>query len=213
MIAVHIEAPYATFRKSFARGFAESFPFPPPATIYGMLLSLVGESQRSTHEGARLAFAFKRIPLVATTLRKLSRLKYGVASKQSSLGNQPDFIETLCGIDMVCWIDSSDEKPLNQTLEQRVQIAIQNPEEITRYGVLCLGLSDDSVDEVACCEQVSGQWFRLIPADSGTIELPIWVDHVGSVKTKWQRYNIDLEARDVSNGPTSDWRWTSITAS
>src|SRR5438132_12420246 len=110
MITLHIDVPYASFRKSFARSFAETYPMPPPATVYGMLLSLVGERFRRRHEGVRLAFAYKRLPRIATTLRKLSRYKYGVPSKQSKLGNAPDFIETLCGIEFLCWLDSSGEK-------------------------------------------------------------------------------------------------------
>src|SRR5437660_11019493 len=93
VITLRVEVPYASFRKSFARSFAETYPLPPPATVYGMLLSLVGEYFRQRHEGVRLAFAYKKLPQISTTLRKLSRYKYGVSSKQSSLGNAPDFIE------------------------------------------------------------------------------------------------------------------------
>src|SRR5262244_3855476 len=120
MIILRVEVPYASFRKSYARSFAETYPLPPPATVYGMLLSLVGERFRGRHEGVRLAFAYKRIPQIATTLRKLSRYKYGVAAKQSKLGNAPDFIETLCGIEFLCWVDSSQEKPDVESLEARI---------------------------------------------------------------------------------------------
>ena len=109
MITLRVEVPYASFRKSYARSFAETYPLPPPATVYGMLLSLVGERFRRRHVGVRLAFAYKRVPLIATTLRKLSRYKYGVPGKQEKLGNAPDFIETLCGIDFLCWVESSGE--------------------------------------------------------------------------------------------------------
>src|SRR5947209_6934942 len=119
MITLYIEAPYASFRKSFARSFAETYPLPPPATVYGMLLSLVGERFRRRHEGVRLAFAYKRLPRIATTLRKLSRYKYGVPSKQSKLGNAPDFIETLCGIEFICWLDSSAENSIEVATRER----------------------------------------------------------------------------------------------
>ncbi|KAF0248188.1 MAG: hypothetical protein FD167_2417, partial [bacterium] len=29
MMVLHIEAPYASFRKSYARSFAETYPLPP----------------------------------------------------------------------------------------------------------------------------------------------------------------------------------------
>lgn len=221
MIALRIEVPYASFRKSYARSFAETYPFPPPATVYGMLLSLVGERFRRRHEGLRLAFAYERVPQIATTLRKLSRFKYGVPGKQSKLGNAPDFIETLCGIEFLCWIDSSHEqgnedgtpKGDGRKLEERIIEAIHSPTNVERYGILCLGLSDDAVNGVSLCEAIEGDWLRLLPRDTGTIELPVWVDHVGAAETRWRRYELDAEKRLLTAAPGGDgWEWTEITS-
>ena len=33
MITLRVEVPYASFRKSYARSFAETYPLPPPATV------------------------------------------------------------------------------------------------------------------------------------------------------------------------------------
>jgi len=211
VIILQIEVPYASFRKSYARSFAESYPLPPPATVYGMLLSLVGERFRRRHEGVRLAFAYKRCPQIATTLRKLSRYKYGVAAKQSELGNAPDFIETLCDIEFLCWVDSSNERREIETLEFRVVTAIRKPDKVDRYGLLCLGLSDDAVNDVSLRTTVNGQWHRLLPNSAGSIELPVWVDHVGSAETRWNRYQLELQAGSLNAGPgNGDWAWTEI---
>ncbi|KGF72639.1 CRISPR-associated protein DevS [Neosynechococcus sphagnicola sy1] len=213
MIALHVEVPYASFRKSYARSLAETYPFPPPATVYGMLLSLVGEYFRARHAGVQLAFAYACQPKIATTLRKLSRYKYGVASKQSKLGNAPDFIETLCGIEFLCWIDSSKEEG-NISLESRVIEAIDTPERIERTGVVSLGLSDDAVNDISLIgdllklnqqykqhnEDFSG-WHWLIPQENGQIELPVWVDHVGSLHTRWQRYQFDHSPSMIDGEP------------
>lgn len=216
MITLHVDVPYASFRKSFARSFAETYPLPPPATVYGMLLSLVGEYFRKRHEGVRLAFAYKRLPKVATTLRKLSRYKYGVPSKQSSLGNAPDFMETLCDIEFLCWIDSSEERTtggseVNKTLEKRLQSVLTTPADVDRRGVLCLGLSDDAVNSVGLCNRFDGNWHRLLPKDSGAIELPVWVDHVGAAQTRWRRFDFEEQASPVAYSPGgTDWAWTEI---
>ncbi|HAO12845.1 MAG TPA: type I-MYXAN CRISPR-associated protein Cas5/Cmx5/DevS [Planktothrix sp. UBA8407] len=191
MIALHIEVPYASFRKSYARSFAETYSFPPPATVYGMLLSLVGEWFRARHSGVKLGFAYKKQPEIATTLRQLSRYKYGVASKQSKLGNAPDFIETLCDIDFICWVDSSEESQSPLTLENRLIESLQYPERINRKGLVYLGLSDDAVNDISLVDSVTGTWHWLTPSESGRIELPIWVDHIGSIHTRWQRYDFD----------------------
>jgi len=203
MIALHIEVPYASFRKSYARSLAETYPFPPPATVYGMLLSLVGEYFRACHAGVKLAFAYKQQPRIATTLRKLSRYKYGVASKQSDKGNAPDYIETLCNIEFVCWVDSSSEKkPLVRSLEHRLIEAVQSPENISRTGLVSLGLSDDAVNDVSLLNNVEGKWHWLSPCDTGQIELPIWVDHVGSYHTRWQRYDFEVSPSLIDTTPT-----------
>lgn len=196
MITLRVRAPFASFRKSYARSFAETYAFAPPATVYGMLLSLVGESLRATHVGARMAFAYKRRPKVTTTLRKLSRLKYGVVSKQAKLGNAPDFVETLCGIDFLCALDSAQESATRgRTLEVRVREALEEPSLVTRTGVVCLGLSDDAVDEVSIADPSLGEWHALRPRADGEFELPVWVDHVGALHTRWQRFQFDDSVR------------------
>lgn len=184
MITLHIETPYASFRKSYARSYAETYSFPPPATVYGMLLSLVGEKFRAYHSGVKLAFAFAKEPRISTTLRRLSGYKYGVS-------RAPDFIETLCDLDFLCWVDSTEEVSSTPTLEQRVQEAIQTPEKVNRSGVLSLGLSDDAVDSISLLKNSDSQWHWLTPSVDGQIELPVWVDHVGAFYTRWQRYHFD----------------------
>lgn len=210
MITVRVQAPYASFRRSYARSFGESYPFAPPATVYGMLLSLVGERSRAHHVGVRLAFAYARQPTVATTLRKLSRYKYGVAIKQEKFGNTPDFVETLCGLDFLCWIDSSGEVGAARhgaamaRLEERVKRAVLSPETVTRSGIVCLGLSDDAVDAVTLVRRPEGRWRSLVPDEAGEVELPTWIDHVGSLDTRWRRFHFDAEPKDRSPSPSRE---------
>jgi len=171
-----------------------------------MLLSLVGERFRSAHEGVRMAMAFASRPKVATTLRKLSRYKYGVASKQATLGNAPDFVETLCGVKFRCWIDSSEERRQTRRLEERVIEALESPETIDRYGLVSLGMSDDMVDDIHRVETADGAWLRLRPRPDGPMELPVWVAHVGSLGTRWQRYELDDVAQTLVGYPDAfDW--------
>jgi len=241
MITIAVQVPYASFRKSYARSFAETYALPPPATVYGMLLSLVGERYRVRHVGVRLALAFKCrvedengavdafpretcgrtcLPLVATNVRKLSRFKYGVVTKDKiASGHKLDFVETLSGIDFLCWIDSSLEKRRNgnlstsdsRTLEERIAEAIREPDKVDRYGVLSLGLSDDAVNSVSLCDRFEGDWHRLLPSDIGSIELPIWVDHVGAADTRWQRFEFEESASPITESPgTPIWAWTEM---
>lgn len=190
MISLHVEVPYGSFRTSFARSYAETYTLPPPSTIYGMLLSLVGERQRRAHLGARLSIGFARRPRLSTVLKRLSRYKYGVPSKQAKLGNAPDYVEILCGINCRVRVDSSRELA-SPTLEQRLSLAIDSPELVERSGVLCLGLSDDLADvrRTRDDENLGIEW--LVPDDQGSLELPVWVDHVGSADTRWRRFRLE----------------------
>lgn len=205
ILTVRVTAPFASFRRSFARSFAETYPLAPPATVYGMLLSLVGERSRSRHVGVRLGFAYAKLPRVATTLRKLSRYKYGVVSRQSERGNAPDFVETLCGLDFVCAIESGSETDGGPTLANRVARAIEHPADVIRTGVVCLGASDDAVDDIATIEEPSGSWCRLRPEPDGDMELPIWVDHVGARFTRWQRFTLGAPQRLTGGVPPEDF--------
>lgn len=214
MITLHVEVPYASFRKSYARSLAETYPFPPPATVYGMLLSLVGERFRASHSGVKLALAFARQPRISRTLRRMSGTKYGVS-------RTPDFIEILCGIEFLCWVDSVQETN-DQTLENRLIEATTNPERVDRTGVVSLGLSDDAVNDISliadlprfneqCANQVESfnGWHWLLPQENGQIELPVWVDHVGAFHTRWRRYQFDDSPSMICDEPEPS-KFTSI---
>jgi CRISPR-associated protein Cas5t len=172
-----------------------------------MLLSLVGERQRRTHLGVKLSIGFFRRPRLSTVLQRLSRYKYGVPSKQAKLGNAPDYVEVLCGIECVVLVDSASESA-TITLEQRLSIALDSPERIERTGILCLGLSNDMVDVVrasaGCCEESDIEW--LTHDGHGSLELPVWVDHVGSADTRWRRFRLVQS----NNDETESDRWITI---
>jgi CRISPR-associated protein Cas5t len=203
MIALEVEVPFANFRKSFARSYAETYELPPPATIYGMVLSLVGERQRRRHLRVRLAIGLLRQPKLATSLRKRSRYKYGVASKQSKLGNAPEYMEVVCGVEFVLWLDSSHES-MTPTLEERATNAIDKPESIERSGIVCLGLSDDLVNSIRRRGTPTYQCIEWLIVDpNGPIELPVWVDHVGSAATRWRRFR--RESIHSETPPDSAW--------
>src|SRR5262249_21185245 len=104
--------------------------------------------------------------------------------------------------EMVCGVDSSQEfhrsngieERDGRTLEERIVEAIQHAERVQRYSVLCLGLSDDAVNDVRLRDDFDGHWHQLCPRDDGDMELPIWVDHVGGIGTRWKRYTFASNA-------------------
>jgi CRISPR-associated protein Cas5t len=75
MLGIYVSVPVACFRRGLAREFLETNPIPPPATCYGFLLSLVGETQRMRHVGTRVTPTLLNRPPTSVVLRTVWRLK------------------------------------------------------------------------------------------------------------------------------------------
>ena len=105
---------------------------------------------------------------------------------------RPDYQQLLSGVEAVIWCDSSGESRDNgPVLEERVVSALQSPSTISRFGGLSLGESTHLVDEVCLIDE--GRRSRLPYRDArsfllhktGRMTLPVWVDHVGSLGTRY----------------------------
>jgi CRISPR-associated Cas5-like protein len=51
---LYLDCPCTSFPRSFARDYKETYQYPPPSTVYGLLLSLVGEVDMEAHRGVKL---------------------------------------------------------------------------------------------------------------------------------------------------------------
>lgn len=187
MLGLHVTVPVACFRKGLAREFLETEQLPPPATCYGFLLSLVGEVDRNRHVGSRITAAIVGSPDISVVLRTVWRVK---SKPLGSSGNtRPDFQQLLSGIELVIWLDSTDEPTSSEpTLENRVRSVVYDRQyaNVTRFGGLSLGESTHLVDDVrpySTTVPLAGRTFLL--AEQGRMTLPVWVDHVGSAGTNY----------------------------
>lgn len=191
MLGVYVSVPIACFRKGLAREYLETEPIPPPATCYGFLLSLVGETKRQRHIGARVSPALIGKPTQSVVLRTVWRVK---KKPLGSPGNtRPDYQQLLSGIEMVMWLDSSEELNESPGLEDRVRGALDPHQRgaITRFGGLSLGESTHLVDivkEFGPSPEQMGNFYLLAPR--GRLTLPVWVDHVGSAGTRYVTGNL-----------------------
>lgn len=190
-LMLKVEVPIACFRQSYAREYAQTYPVPPPSTIYGMLLSIVGEIDRYKHQGVKLAIALISEPEKSTVIRTFRRFKKkDIHAKENA---RPDFQELLTNTQFFVWINSESEKE-KVTLSQRLIKAFNQPESIDRFGGLSLGESRDLVNSVSLYDWSKSssninnlQWLKK--DEDGLLSLPYWVDHVGSKGTRWQRYS------------------------
>ncbi|MEW6125666.1 MAG: type I-MYXAN CRISPR-associated protein Cas5/Cmx5/DevS [Acidobacteriota bacterium] len=200
-VFLSIETPIASFRMPYAREFAESYEIPPPATVYGMLLSLVGEENRYKHIGVRIAIArpdeYPK-PERSVVLRTFRRVKKKPISDPTNA--RPDFQEVLTGIYLGVWVDSSNEANKELRLTERLIAAFTHPQEVNRFGGLSLGESRDLIDSVSLLIDFPNEPnnpFRfgaachwLMRKEYGSLTMPYWVDHVGSIKTLWESYQL-----------------------
>ncbi len=186
MLGLKVTVPVACFRKGFAREFWETEELPPPATCYGFLLSFVGERDRRAHVGARVSPGLLNRPDRSVVLRTLWRIKDRKSAPGTGSNLRPDYQELLSAIELVVWLDSSEENPAGLNLEERVTMALDHPERIDRFGGLCLGESTHLVDEVRRLRPDDrGPARTYVIEDRGRLSLPVWVDHVGTAGTRF----------------------------
>ncbi|MBW3600544.1 MAG: type I-MYXAN CRISPR-associated protein Cas5/Cmx5/DevS [Planctomycetes bacterium] len=186
MIGVYVTVPIACFRKGAAREYLETEETPPPSTCYGFLLSLVGETDRSRHIGARVTAMECRRPERSVVLRTVWRVKN--LPLGASGNTRPDYQQLLTHVELVVWLDSSLEESDGDPLERRVRQALdpQTRGRVVRFGGLSLGESTHLVDQVSLFSEPSERRGRIfLLAEKGRLTLPVWVDHVGSAGTRF----------------------------
>lgn len=206
MIVLEVEVPIASFRQSRAREYAETYPVPPPSTVYGMLLSLIGEMDRYRYMGTKLAIAMLSEPVKSTVIRTFRRFKKKEISDPSNA--RPDYQELLTDISFVVWV-SPNAASDSSTLSERLHQGFEDPVAIDRFGGLCLGESRDLVNAVTRLSERNQpkalKW--LVQDEDGLLTLPVWVDHVGSQGTRWRRYKLQKESNQWH---PPDVAWTEI---
>lgn len=176
---VYLECPCTSFPRSFARDYKETYRYPPPSTIYGFLLSLVGEVDLAAHLGVKLAIGvIGNEPPISRIVRKQRHHKFSrehLGTYPTSKFSKPNHHELLTDLQVAVQIDSSKESA-SVTLEERVAIALSTPEQITRFGGLSLGESWALVNGVRPYRKTDGTIRWLAVDNRGLISLPIWID-------------------------------------
>ncbi|TMQ76473.1 fruiting body developmental protein S-like protein [Candidatus Accumulibacter phosphatis] len=181
----------AGFRIPHAREYFETLPVPPPSTVYGMLLSLVGEEDRCRHQGAELAIAILSQPALSVVLRTTWRIKDKKQGPGMGSNRRPDFQELLSGLRLAIWLRPGREAGTMPSLFQRVGDVLANPAASRRFGALALGESTHLVDELRPLRHGDLTNARPLLADTdGDLSLTLWPNHVGSKGTVWGQYRL-----------------------
>jgi CRISPR-associated protein Cas5t len=199
---LYLDCPCTSFPRSFARDFKETYRFPPPSTLYGFLLSLVGEEDMTQHLGVKLAIGIiGNDPPISRIIRKQRSHKFvlGTEAKKriekhgegiypTSNFSKPNHQELITGLQVVLQIDSRDELA-SVNLSERVAIALSNPTQITRFGGLSLGESWAIVNGIRRYRETDGLIRWLVRDKRGLIGLPVWIDRNTGQGT-FQRFSL-----------------------
>ena len=186
MIFLKISAPFASFKHSYSREYAGSYTYPPPSTIYGCLLSLVGETDMQHHRGVKIALALASKPQSNIVMRTVRRLKNADLNHPSN--SKPDFQEVLSGVEIVVGVDSCED---TNDLETRIVESLSNSKFTERFGGLSIGESKDLIDDIQILEKPSQSLQWLTINTKGKIKLPLIVDYMGSKNTKMGKFSLD----------------------
>lgn len=204
-LSLYVSVPVAAFREPYAREYLTTLICPPPATVYGMLLSLTGERLRMTHAGAEVAIALLSMPARSTVIRTSWRLKSAEVPAGLGKNKRPDYQELLTGVRLAVWVRTSEAERAERPLAERVRAVVDGEELPERFGGLALGESTHLVDEVRRLRPGDPVEGRLLVRDPhGELALPVWVDHVGSAGTRWGQYRL-VTGRVDQEMPEAAW--------
>ena len=185
ILVLRVDVPMTGLRPMWAREYQETYPAPPPSTIYGMLLSLIGveREDKNRHAGLRIAIAmaentedsFWQRREKGRIFRKFRRVAQSEKNADPLADRRPDYQELLLGLEFWLWIDDSQARhPLCG--EIRKALDPQKRGEIVRHGALCLGESSHMVNEVTK-DRPRGRGRFVAPCEKGFLSMPVWSDH------------------------------------
>lgn len=211
-LCLYVHVPICSFRPNWSREYHDSHPFPPPSTVYGMLLSLVGIDwhEKALFARTRLALALEGQPETSRIFRKFRWVPQNPNRKTDPLASRrPDYQDLLLDLKFWVWVrDAIGQEPLVELIRRALDPSRRA--EISRYGGLSLGESSHLVNEISI-ETPSTEGRFLCRDVEGYYSLPVWVHHprCGNGRTRMERFSI-LPPEPLSQPSEEDHRWITI---
>lgn len=136
-LSLFAEVPICSFRPNWSREYQDTYEFPPPATVYGMLLSLVGVDwpEKDRFAGVRLALAVEGNPERARVFRKFRRVPQANKDADPLTSRRPDYQDLLLWVRLWIWLADGEA---TSSLCARVATALDPTQRATirRWGGL-----------------------------------------------------------------------------
>ena len=208
------DVPMASFRPMWSREYQETYPAPPPSTIYGMLLSLIGveREEKARHANVKLAVALQDQPDSGRVFRKFRRVAQSRQDADPLTDRRPDYQELVLWLKFWLWIDDSRaEAPLTEKISEALDE--KRRRNVIRHGALSLGESSHMVNEVklavgdAAPTDKEGRF--LVRDRTGFLTMPVWTDHRNDVP-RVETFTL-LEPAPLPAHPLEEEKWITIT--
>ena len=188
-LCLRIDVPISSFRPYASREYQDTYPAPPPATIFGMLLSYMGVEREGAWRfaGNHIGIAIEGEADLSQVLRKMRRDGNTQKGPKRIPKYRPEYQELLSDLVVYCLID--DQKAQQESLVELMSGLMEHPEHIERYGSLSLGESSHLVDSIGVCEAPE-ECLVLQPQQHGILVMPIWTNFQDRSATKFQRFEL-----------------------
>lgn len=187
---IYMDIPIFFTKKPQSRcEYYESFEYPCFSTVYGALLSYIGEMDISKYEKTMMAIAIISNPEKNVVIRRISRFKN---KDLTDAQNHPPIRQELY-TNVKLFIS------IKGKLEDALIKAMKNPESINRFGALCLGESECLINELREFRDNDAETGDFLVKDvNGEYGLITWHD-IAKKKNKWESFIIKKQSiKDVS---------------
>jgi CRISPR-associated protein Cas5t len=202
-LPIRVEVPVSAFRPFASREYQDTFPVPPPATVYGMLLSLLGitREDKARHRGAEIALAVADVPGRSQRSRVFRKFRRGSDLEDT----RPDYQDLLLDLTLWVWLRRGAD-PGHPPLCDAIPAALLDPGIVpNRFGGLSLGESSYLVDVICIEKQSLDKVVFLLPdQERGFYSMPVWVDHLDRKLTIQGRFRLS-ESIPSSDGLKDAW--------
>ena len=185
-LCLFVDVPMASFRPMWSREYQETYPVPPPSTIYGMLLSLAGveREEKEKHIGVKIALALQDQPEVRRIFRKFRRVAQSKKGADPLTDRRPDYQELVLWLKFWLWVDDTEARnPLAEKIGEALDR--ERRKNIIRHGALCLGESSHMVNEIKVAAgnvtPTENEGRFLVRNKIGFLTMPVWTDHNNDV--------------------------------
>lgn len=225
-LCLFVDVPMASFRPMWSREYQETYPAPPPSTIYGMLLSLIGveREDKARHANVKLAVALQDQPDIGRVFRKFRRVAQTAGQKTKKNPNpkpidplterRPDYQELVLWLKFWLWVDDSKaESPLTEKISEALDEKRRG--NVIRHGALCLGESSHMVNEIKLAvgdtAPTANEGRFLVRDRTGFLTMPVWTDHRNDVP-RVETFTL-VEPAPLPACPLEEEKWITIAPS